>query len=139
MEETGIDLVVYGSCQNFQYLTGLLVDRSIQPAKKITFNVRGSSNTTGYFNLKIPKALLCDNPWKILLNNVDATSEAIIAENQTHTSIFCTYNQGSNYDVQIIGTSVIPEFSSHNMLMLTLFLTLMPVAILNKRKFARRC
>jgi len=26
MEETGIDLVVYGSCQNFQYLTGLLVD-----------------------------------------------------------------------------------------------------------------
>lgn len=26
MEELGLDLVVYGSCQNFQYLTGLLFD-----------------------------------------------------------------------------------------------------------------
>ena len=26
MEEFGLDLVVYGSCQNFQYLTGLLID-----------------------------------------------------------------------------------------------------------------
>ena len=26
MEESGLDLVVYGSCQNFQYLTGLLID-----------------------------------------------------------------------------------------------------------------
>jgi Xaa-Pro aminopeptidase len=26
MKETGLDLVVYGSCQNFQYLTGLLID-----------------------------------------------------------------------------------------------------------------
>ena len=26
MEEIDLDLVVYGSCQNFQYLTGLLID-----------------------------------------------------------------------------------------------------------------
>ena len=26
MDELGLDLVVYGSCQNFQYLTGLLID-----------------------------------------------------------------------------------------------------------------
>jgi len=26
MEESDLDLVVYGSCQNFQYLTGLLID-----------------------------------------------------------------------------------------------------------------
>ncbi len=26
MEDVGLDLVVYGSCQNFQYLTGLLID-----------------------------------------------------------------------------------------------------------------
>jgi len=26
MQEAGLDLVVYGSCQNFQYLTGLLID-----------------------------------------------------------------------------------------------------------------
>src|SRR5271157_5236170 len=26
MEEYDLDLVVYGSCQNFQYLTGLLID-----------------------------------------------------------------------------------------------------------------
>jgi len=26
MQEIGLDLVVYGSCQNFQYLTGLLID-----------------------------------------------------------------------------------------------------------------
>jgi len=26
MAEEGLDIVVYGSCQNFQYLTGLLID-----------------------------------------------------------------------------------------------------------------
>ena len=26
MTDLGLDLVVYGSCQNFQYLTGLLID-----------------------------------------------------------------------------------------------------------------
>jgi parallel beta-helix repeat protein len=107
--------------------------RFIQPDKKITFNVRGPSNTTGYFKLDIPKALLSDNPWKVLLNNTDSTSQTVMTENQTHTSILCTYNQDSSYDVQIIGTSVIPEFPAQNALTLILFLTFMLAAILNKR------
>jgi parallel beta-helix repeat protein len=107
--------------------------RFVQPDKKIAFNVRGPSNATGYFNLKIPKALLSDNPWKVLLNNTDATSKAVITQNQTHTSILCTYSHNSSYEVQIIGTLVIPEFPAQNALTLILFLTFMLVAILNKR------
>jgi hypothetical protein len=113
--------------------------RFVQPDKKIAFNVRGPPNTTGYFNLKIPKTLLSDNPWKVLLNNTEATSQAIITQNQTYTSILYTYNQDSSYEVQIIGTSVIPEFSAQTALTLILLLTLMLAAILNKRRSDTRC
>lgn len=105
----------------------------IQADKKITFNVRGPSDTVGYCNVTILKNLLRDNPWKVLLNDTDVTSQAIMTENQTHTSIYFTYNH-SNYNVQIIGTWVIPEFPTHNVLVLTTFLTLLPVILLNKKR-----
>ena len=107
--------------------------RFIQADKKITFNVRGPSDTVGYCNLMISKNLLRDNPWKILLNDTDVTSQAIITENQIHTYIYFTYNH-SNYDVQIGGTWVIPEFPIRNVLMLTMFLTLLLVILLNKKE-----
>lgn len=107
--------------------------RFIQADKRITFNVRGPADTVGYCNVTIPKNLLRDNPWTILLNTTDMTSQAIMTENQTHTSIYFTYNH-SNYNVQIIGTWVIPEFPMHNVLALTIFLTLLIIILLNRKE-----
>jgi parallel beta-helix repeat protein len=113
--------------------------RFVQPDKTVAFSVRGPSNTTGYFKLDIPKALLSDNPWKVLLNNTDATSQAIITQNQTYMSMLCRYSHDSSYEVQIIGTSVIPEFSAQTALTLILLLTFVLAATSNKRKSSTRC
>lgn len=106
--------------------------RFVQAEKKIAFNVRGPLNTTGHFNATIPTNLLRDSPWKITLNNGDVTSQATIKQNQTHTCIQLNYNHNSSYDVQIFGTWVIPEFSTHNLLVLILWVTLVLATMLGK-------
>jgi len=85
--------------------------RFVQTEKKIKFNVRGPDATVSFCNITIPRNLLRGDPWKILLNTTDITSEAIITENTTHTLIHFTYNS-STFNVQIIGTWVIPEYPS---------------------------
>ena len=89
--------------------------RFVQAEKKLTFNVTGPTATAGYCNITIPKSLLRDSPWKIVLNGTDITAEAFIAENETHSSIYFTYNHSIS-NVQIIGTWVVPELSPQTML-----------------------
>jgi hypothetical protein len=102
---------------NAVYLIGLTSNSTvsgikfIQPDKKITFNIIGPTGTDGFFNVTIPKTLLKDEPWKVLLDGVDVSSQAVVAENQTHTSIYFTYIH-STHQVEIVGTWVVPEFSS---------------------------
>lgn len=105
--------------------------RFVQSEKKITFTVRGPPDTRGYCNITIPKTLLQDNPWKIMLNTTNITPQAVITENQTHTTIHFTYNHSAS-NVQIIGTWVIPEFPPHTTLILSLALTL-TIALLKRK------
>lgn len=107
--------------------------RFTQSEKKITFTVRGPPDTRGYCNITIPKNLLQNNPWKILLNTTNITPQSIITENQTHTTIHFTYNH-SAYNMQIIGTWVIPEFPPYNALILTLTFTLITALLKRKTK-----
>jgi len=107
------------------------VFRFARADKKIIFDVRGPSDTVGYCNVTIPKNLLRDNPWKIMLNDTDITSQAIITENQTHTSIYFIYNH-STYNVQIIGTWVIPEFPATIVLLLFMILTMLILVFIKK-------
>lgn len=85
-----------------------------QAGKRITFNVIGPANTTGYFNITIPTVLLSD-PWDILQDGTDVTSKAAIIENQTHATIYLSYNH-SSHNVQIIGTHIIPEYPTLSIL-----------------------
>jgi parallel beta-helix repeat protein len=115
---------------NTAYLLTLLSNSTVstirfaQTDKKIVFNVKGPSNTTGYFNASIPKALLSGSPWKIILNGTDVTSQAIVGTNQTHASIYLGYAH-SSHDVQLIGTSVVPEYPTPGILVLMMLLTLL--------------
>lgn len=105
----------------------------LQPNKKIGFDVTGPPGIVGYCNVTIPKTLLRDNPWKVLLNTTDITTQTTITENETHTSLHFTYTHGT-YKVQIIGTWVVPEFPATTILPLFMILTLCVVALTKKRK-----
>jgi len=131
--------------ENIIYPVSLISNSTIsnikftQTEKKISFNVKGTTGTHGFFNITIPKSLLKGEPWTILLNDVNVTSEAIITENQTHTIIHLTYTH-SVYNIEIIGTWVVPEFST-----LTLILPMFIITIamflakkLNRYKILRR-
>ena len=109
--------------------------RFMQTEKKITFKVRGANATVGFCNITIPRNLLRGDPWKILLNITDITSEAIITENQTYTLIHFTCSNSGTFNVQIIGTWVIPEYPSTITLSLFIvFSTLIIVLIKTKSR-----
>ncbi|MHA1581496.1 MAG: hypothetical protein ACTSYM_03190, partial [Candidatus Baldrarchaeia archaeon] len=109
--------------------------RFVQTEKKITFKVRGANATVGFCNITIPRNLLRGNPWKILLNATDITSEAVIIENQTYTLIHFTCSNSSTFNVQIIGTWVVPEYPSNTTLSLfIIFSTFIIVLIKTKSR-----
>jgi len=107
--------------------------------KQITFNITGPEGTTGYCNVTIPKALLKAEPywnWTILLNGVNITQYATILENENYTFIYFTYIHTTK-NVQIIGTWVVPEFSSAMILPIFMILTVLS-AVFVKRKIPRK-
>jgi parallel beta-helix repeat protein len=63
--------------------------RFLQTEKKITFNITGPQDTTGYCNITIPKTLLNGNPWTIKLDKIDISLQTVITENGNtgHTRI----------------------------------------------------
>jgi parallel beta-helix repeat protein len=100
-----------------------------QMDKKFLFKVAGPSNTTGYFNITIPTILLEGNPWTVKLNGTDVTQQVTISKNQTHASVYLAYEHSSR-DIQLIGTSVIPEYQLPCILALMILLTAMFAFIL---------
>jgi parallel beta-helix repeat protein len=107
--------------------------RFAQPDKAVTFSVAGPPNSTGYCNLTVPKVLLSGDPWKITVNGTDMTSQAIIVANQTHTSIYLAYVQ-SNHNIQLIGTSVIPEYPAPSIFTLAMLFTILFTFSLKTKK-----
>lgn len=110
--------------------------RFLQTEKKITFNISGPQDTTGYCNITIPKTLLNGNPWTIKLDKIDISLQTVITENQTHSFIYFTYGH-SMHSIQITGTHVIPEFNTYNMLMIMLTLALVLVILKRKSRPSR--
>jgi len=110
--------------------------RFVQTDKKITFNVTGPEATAGHCNLTIPKSLLRDSPWKILLNGIDITSESTVTMNETHSFLYFTYDHHRNItNIQISGTWVVHEF--HPNVILTLIPLFMTLAVFLRRRRIR--
>jgi parallel beta-helix repeat protein len=113
--------------------------RFLPANRKITFNVTGPAATRGYFNLTVLAALLRGDPWRILLNGADLLSQSVLTANQTCTSIYLAFNQSGIYEVQIIGTWVIPEYPTPNILLLTMLLAWMSmIACVQKTRYRLR-
>ena len=103
-----------------------------QTDNELTFNVNGPANTTGFFNVSVPTALLSGS-WTVLLNGTDVTSEAVISGNQTYTSIYLNYSLSSAQSVQVIGTDAVPEYAAGAVLPL-LALVAVPLRVLATEK-----
>jgi hypothetical protein len=89
----------------------------------LKFSVAGTDGTVGFVNVTIPKDLLwVEDGWLVIVGGEEV--EPIVTSNATHTTLSFTVSF-SNKTVYIIGTGVIPEFSSF-MLLAFLFITLIP-------------
>ncbi len=74
--------------------------------KYISFNVTGPSDKFGFCNVTIPKLLLIGEPWLLLMDGKNVTSDAIITESDTETFLYFSYNF-CTHRVKIIGTEAL--------------------------------
>lgn len=101
-----------------------------QPNQQISFNVTGPQGKTGYCNVTIPKTLLGGN-LIVLIDGSPVSPPPIVSQNSTHSFIYFTHSL-STHEVEITGTTVIPEFPT--LLLTILLLTTLAATLL----FARR-
>lgn len=98
-----------------------------QTEKMISFQLMGTSETVGYCNVSFPKELL-GGPFTIRVNGslLDTFGETSNGE----TSLHFTFNFGSTCNVEVIGTTAIPEFQS---IVLSLFMALTLFALILRK------
>jgi len=88
-----------------------------QSLKQITFNTTGSSGTTGFYNVTIPKGLLAGQ-YSVFAGE----SQQLVFDEQTnasHSFLSFNYPHSSNI-IRIEGIEVIPEFPSWTLMPLLL-------------------
>lgn len=107
-----------------------------QADKKIAFDITGPANSTGHLNISIPTRLLSGS-WTILFDGINITSKTTINENQTCTTIYLNYTY-STHNMQIIGTNVIPEYSTATVALIVTLLTLTPTMLIAKKNWNKR-
>lgn len=105
----------------------------IQAEKKMLFNITGPSGTVGFCNVTIPKQLLGGH-FDVLVDGENVT-DFILSANATHNSLYFTYEHSWHW-VEIIGTTVIPEFTGF---LLSLMLMATTLIALIFRKKIKRC
>jgi parallel beta-helix repeat protein len=105
-----------------------------QPAKTLTFNVTGTSGTVGFCRVAIPKTLMSGS-WTVIVNGTSISYSTTTDVNYTY--IYFTYHH-STETVQIISTSVIPEFQPSMLIPLFMIITLLGAMIFKRKRNADR-
>lgn len=103
-----------------------------QPKMRISFNVKGQPDTMGSCNVTIPISLL-GGPYTGKVSSVTVLEDYSPPTNGTHAFIYFTYNH-SSHTVEIIGTTVIPEFPSLLILPLLMIPTVVTVVFSKKKR-----
>lgn len=101
--------------------------------KKLCFNITGtlSGEGVGFCNLTISTELL-GGPYTLRIDNSTIQQDYNPLTNGTHAFLYFTYAT-SIHTVEVIGTTVIPEFPSYLIIPLFMIVTLL-AAILYRRK-----
>lgn len=111
VEETEDTFWVYVDSRSFDVTVtcnSTLSDFSFNKTeKKISFQLTGISETTGYCNVSFPKELL-GGPYTILINNFPP--HTLSETSNDEMSLYFTFNFSSICNVEITGKTVIPEF-----------------------------
>jgi parallel beta-helix repeat protein len=103
-----------------------------QSFRSFAFVIYGPVNTTGYFNLTLPKSLL-SGPWTLYMSGVQK-SPRVTFENETHTTMSISYeNIGVGYYVNLIGARVIPEYPDVDAVFLIMLVSIVVLTIGKKK------
>ncbi len=81
---------------------------ALETEGKISFNAQGIG-ATDVSNITIPNAML-SGPFNVTANGEQPFYLAPATNNGTHTSLYFTYNGTTPQTIEIVGTTVIPEF-----------------------------
>ncbi|MEA2090716.1 MAG: CARDB domain-containing protein [Thermoproteota archaeon] len=105
--------------------------------KTLSFNVTGTGG--GFCNVTIPKSFMKGDPnWVVYVNNTDITENVQTSSNDTHTSLYFTYELSSTLPVEIVGTWVVPEFPIAMIAPLLIIVTLIAAILAMKMRSAKR-
>ena len=99
--------------------------------RAIDFDLEYLANATGYINVSAPTTLL-GYPWSVLANGNNATSLAVISQNETCTSIYLNTFQ-TIHSIQIVGANVVPEYPTE-MIVPILMVMLSLLLVINTKK-----
>jgi outer membrane protein assembly factor BamB len=82
---------------------------SLETEKKISFEVAGINETTGMCNITLPNDML-DGALNVTVDGEQPLYSDPPLNNGTHTSLYFNYNNTFPHTIEIVGTTVIPEF-----------------------------
>jgi hypothetical protein len=105
---------------------------------EIKFNVAAKNGTNGFCNITIPKALMYANsthPWQLFMNGTESAYDE--TENDTHSFVYFEFPAGS-HNIRIVGTWVVPEYSSTAIMSVLMFAALIATILKNKIKMPRQ-
>jgi parallel beta-helix repeat protein len=97
----------------------------------ISFNVTGETDTTGFWRICIPRAMM-NETYHVFVNGTEVPCNLLPFSDSTHSYLYFSYNHSTQ---EVI---VIPEFPLLTILPLLMIATLL-TALICKRKAARRC
>jgi parallel beta-helix repeat protein len=101
--------------QETTYHVTAISDRSLsefqfsQPNKAISFKINNPDNHSGFCRMSVPLTLL-GGPYTLELDGLPPSAGFIERSNGTHSFLYITYDGVHN--VEVLGTSVVPEFPS---------------------------
>ncbi len=125
-----VEIVANATCQVFDY-------SNLESEMKLayTLDANWNSNHMVMSNITIPHDMLGGAPY-ILTVDGGGPNSIEFDSNATHTTIHFTYLHESHdsHNIEITGTSVIPEFSPFTILLLLVTLSLVTLALLKRKK-----
>ena len=104
---------------------------NLTTTKNMSFTVE-SSRGTGMCNITLPNSML-GGPYMLTVDGKSPWSSSTNILNATHTALYFTYNGTGKYTAQIIGATVIPEFSGYLMILMSGILALAVISLKKRR------
>jgi parallel beta-helix repeat protein len=108
--------------------------------KTLTFNVTGTTSTTGFCRVAIPLSLMsCArlDEWSVIVNRTQEPLYLNATTNGNYTYIYFTYSPGTEM-VQITSTSAVPEFQPFMLLPLFMIITLLGAIVVKRKRNAKK-